>query len=106
MIYQKLYETAIYPAYHWLMRDGANAAIRELDGNEFLDREALHQVTLVKLQRLLQHAKTTVPFYTERLRDIPAAVPPTEMMDTFQHVPLLSKATINQNLESMISTNL
>ena len=53
MIYQKLYETAIYPVYHWLMKDGANAAIRELDANERLDRAALEQVTIGKLQKLL-----------------------------------------------------
>jgi hypothetical protein len=56
MIYQKLYEKAIYPAYHWLMKDGANAAIRELHRNERLERAALHDLSLEKLRNLLAFA--------------------------------------------------
>ena len=106
MIYQKLYESAIYPAYHWLMKDGANAAIRELDGNEHLSREALHEVTLTKLRRLLLHAREQVPFYSDLLRgrELPESL--SEFHDAFLGLPTLSKATINSNLESMVSNDL
>jgi phenylacetate-CoA ligase len=106
MIYQKLYEAAIYPVYHWLMKDGANAAIRELKRSECLDREALRQVTLSKLQKLLVHARANVPFYKGRLADVNLTGAPSECWESFQHVPLLSKADINENLESMISTDM
>ena len=106
MIYQKLYQTAIYPVYHWLMKDGANAAIREIDQNERLDREALHELTLGKLQKLLQHARTNAPYYGKVLQGVPLDGSVAKFEETFSTVPLLSKATINENLQSMISKDL
>ena len=106
MIYQKLYKTAIYPAYHWLKNDGANAAIRELDQNEMLDRAALRQVTLRKLHKLIAHATENVPFYQSLFRDFPLAGSLSEFHRSFLSLPLLSKTMINENLESMISTDL
>ncbi len=106
MIYQKLYETAIYPAYHWLMKDGANAAIREIDRNEQLGRAALEEVTLGKLRNLLVHASANVPYYSDRLDGVAVSGSASELVASFQRLPPLSKATINENLESMISTDL
>ncbi len=106
MLYQKLYEWAIYPAYHWLKKDGANAAIRELDQSESLDPEALQQLSLGKLRKLLDHARHNVPFYNERLREVPVGADLAGIEESFRKVPLLSKAAINANLESMISTDL
>lgn len=106
MIYQKIYERALYPAYHWLMKDGANAAIRELDQSETLDRDMLQQLSLGKLQKLLLHARQNVPFYSERLSDLSLNDELFSLQDSFRNVPLLSKASINANLESMISKDL
>jgi len=106
MIYQKLYATAIYPAYHWLMKDGANAAIRELDQHEMLDPEELRRVSLGKLQKLLLHATANVPFYQETLRDLRLSGSLSDLLESFLGMPLLSKAKINQNLRSMISADL
>ena len=106
MMYQKLYETAIYPAYHWLMKDGANAAIRELDQSALLDSEELRRVSLGKLRKLLVHAIENVPFYKDTLPDLRLSDSLSVLDELFLDVPLLSKATINQNLQSMISADL
>ena len=106
MIYQKLYETAIYPVYHWLKKDGANAAIRELDQHESLESQELHKVSLGKLRKLLVHAIENVAFYKDTLQDLRISGSLSDLHESFLSVPLLSKATINQNLQSMISTDL
>ena len=106
MIYQKLYETAIYPFYHWLKKDGANAAIRELDQHELLNSEELRRVTLGKLQKLLLHAIENVPFYKDHLQRLELTDSLSDLHESFLSVPALSKATINDNRQSMISTNL
>lgn len=106
MNYQKLYETAIYPAYHWLKNDGANAAIRELGENEFLERAALRQVTLRKLHKLVAHATENVPFYRTLFRDFPLTGSLSDFHQSFLSLPLLSKTMINENLQSMISSDL
>ena len=106
MVYQKLYESAIYPVYHWLMKDGANAAIRELDANERLDRAGVEAVTQAKLRKLLIHARAHVPFYAERLQNIAIDGPREEFAGAFSEIPLLSRAVINANLESMVSADL
>jgi len=106
MIYQKLYETAIYPVYHWLRKDGANAAIRELDQHELLDSEELRRVTLGKLQKLLVHATENVPFYKDHLQRLKLTGSLSDLYESFLSVPALSKATINDNRQSMISTKL
>ena len=91
MIYQKLYETAIYPAYHWLMKDGANAAIRELDQNALLESEELRRVSLGKLRKLLVHAIENVPYYKDTLRDLRRSDSLSDFNESFLGVPLLSK---------------
>jgi len=106
MIYQKLCETAIYPFYHWLKKDGANAAIRELDRNELLGREELNQITLTKMKRLLVHAAKSVPYYQKQLQAFHATSSLSVVHQAFLSLPTLSKATINENLQSMISTDL
>ena len=106
MIYQKLYETAFYPAYHWLRKDGANAAIRELDPHELLDSAELRRVSLGKLRKLLVHAIENVPFYTDHLQCLKSTESLSDLHESFLSVPALSKATINNNLHSMVSTNL
>ena len=106
MIYQKLYEAAIYPAYHWLMKDGANTAIRELDQNALLDSEELLRVSLGKLRKLLVHAIENVPFYKDTLSNLRLSDSLSDLHESFLGVPLLSKSTINQNLQSMISADL
>jgi phenylacetate-CoA ligase len=106
MIYQKLYQNAIYPAYHWLMKDGANAAIRELDRNAQLTSDQVRSISLEKLRSLLAHATENVPFYKETVRNLPLSGSPSDLRESFCKVPLLSKATINENLKSMISSDL
>lgn len=106
MIYQKLYETAIYPVYHWLQKDGANAAIRELDQHELLDSDELRRITLAKLQKLLAHAVETVPFYKGHLQGLDLAGSLSDLHESFLGIPALSKATINDNLQTMVSANL
>ena len=106
MIYQKLYQSAIYPLYHWLMKDGANAAIREIDRSEHLGRAEVENITLEKLRRLLAHARANVPYYHELLRDFPTTASPAELLDAFQGLPLLSKATINAHIDAMVSEDL
>ena len=106
MIYQKLYQSAIYPLYHWAMQDGANAAISEIDRSEHLSRAELENVTLEKLRRLLAHARTNVPYYKDLLRDFPITGSLTEGLDAFQGLPLLSKAMINAHIEEMVSEDL
>ena len=106
MIYQKLYQSAIYPLYHWMMNDGANAAIREIDRSEHLSRTELENLTLEKLRRLMAHARANVPYYSELLRDFPTAGSLTEVRDALRRLPLLSKAEINAHIDAMVSRDL
>ena len=105
-MYQRLYSSVIYPLYHWAMRDGANAAIRELDHNETLTPAKLKAVTDAKLQRLLGFACENVPYYRDYFRETGVSTGDAADAGNFCSWPLMSRATINENLTNLVSDDL
>ncbi|MDP1537458.1 MAG: hypothetical protein Q8L95_09780 [Burkholderiales bacterium] len=63
--------------------------------------EVLRQAQAAQLTQLLRHAKSTVPFYQERL----AALPADQPLDVaaFARIPLLQRRDIQENFEALVS---
>jgi phenylacetate-CoA ligase len=106
MIYRALYKSAIYPAYHWALADGANKAIREMDRNELLDRESLRQHSDTKLRDLLKFAGTNVPYYRRLAAALRMSIEDFSDPVNLSELPILHKSEINANRDAMISEDL
>ncbi len=106
MIYRHIYSNVIYPLYHWSVKDGANAAIKELDSNAALDRLSLEALTSAKLVRLLEFARANVPFYRARFAEAEIGGNEKLTAESIVQLPLLSKECINLNNDVMISEDL
>lgn len=106
MIYQALYAGVIYPLYHWALRDGANAAIREFDQNETVDADTLDAIVERKRQSLVRFAADHVPYYRKLFADLGIDGDAAVERASFDRLPLLTKADINANLDSMVAERL
>jgi len=64
----------------------------------------LREAQFAQLTRLLGHAKSTVPFYRERL----AGIAPDRPLDVaaFENIPLLRRQDIQENFEALVSSAL
>ena len=106
MTYQSVYSRIIYPLYHWVLRDGANNAIQELDYNESLNAEVLQKVAQEKLQRLMKFAVANVPYYQRLVQDLGMTSDNVAEPSNFSRIPILTKSAINDNRRLLIAENL
>ena len=71
-----------------------------------LPLEQLHEIQRGRLVRMVEHARTTVPYY----RDLPPpsdAASPTEAIErTLAAIPILEKATYRENFDDLISSSI
>src|SRR5829696_2058176 len=68
-VYESLVERVYLPVVDWRKRTGFPDAAREARTNQHLSREAMDAMVLKKLQRILEHAERTVPFYAKRFAE-------------------------------------
>jgi len=89
---------ATMPLHKWLIRRRARAVYLELKQSEWLSREALDELQLAKLQRLLQHAYVHVEYYRKALDE--AGLHPEEVLsfEDLRKLPLLGKDDVRRNL--------
>jgi phenylacetate-CoA ligase len=106
MIYQALYKSIIYPAYHWALSDGANAAIRELDRNELRSSDSLRRHERQKLQSLLSFAVRNVPYYRNLANSLDMTAAEFSDPRNLPAIPILSKTIINTHRDDLISEDL
>jgi phenylacetate-CoA ligase len=105
-MYQRFYEHLLYPVYHWAMKDGANAAIRELNSNGALDKDGLERVASEKLASLLRHAVANVPYYRQVFRESGLSHDDLDDPRAIRSLPLLSKPVINQEIDRLVAEDL
>ena len=89
---------ATMPLHKWLIRRRARELYLELKRTEWLDPDAVEELQLQKLQRLVQHAFVHVPYYRDKL--IEAGVRPDDIaqLDDLRRIPLLEKDDVRKNL--------
>jgi phenylacetate-CoA ligase len=106
---QRVYDAMPYPVQNLLTStrglflaryrySQANAKyLRELRSHESWTQEQISEYQLRALNRLLQHARTNVPFYS----DYPDA--PIRHLDTFGEFPVLTRDTVRSNARQFVS---
>jgi phenylacetate-CoA ligase len=102
-----LFETyfAAMPLHKWKITRRTRDLYLELKQSEWMSHEELDELRLTKLQRLLQHAYTHVPYYREALDR--AGVHPEEVqsIDDLARLPLLEKEAVRKKLYFQLFSN-
>lgn len=101
-----IYRRAIYPIYHWLKRDGVNAAMRELRWNQWLSADELQSIQKRKLAALLDFAVKNVPYYSKLFRQLNMPLARLAAHKNFLLIPTLTKSDIRANRETLVSHDL
>jgi len=105
-LYRWIFSRGIYPAYHATIRSGAVARIRDLNRHDELSRSELKQIETMKLNALLAHAKSSVPYYRDVIGDA-AVVGETSVIEpALQTVPILTKDIIRREQKRLVSESL
>ncbi len=99
------FRNVVYPAWHWVRRDGVNKANRELNANQWLSAEALRNLQYRKLERLIAFSIAHVPYYRETLNKLPMS-DSGSVESLLRHVPPLTKYIIRSRKDDLVSDNL
>lgn len=92
--------------YMRLRQAPALEILRHLRASQFWPRERIRQYQLGKLQKLLRHAYTHVPYWRRVFEACGATPEDMRTFDDFRRLPILTKAIIRENLDEMIARNL
>ncbi|WP_373068185.1 glycosyltransferase [Gemmatimonas sp.] len=89
---------ATMPLHKWLITRRARSFYLELKQTEFLPAADLCVLQTVKLQRLIQHAYSHVPYYRRALDEAGIQPSDIESLDDLRSIPLLGKDDVRKNL--------
>jgi phenylacetate-CoA ligase len=104
--YEGLFKHALFPAYETLAKRRDTAAhVREYERNQWLPQAALRALQLEKLNALLAHAWTQVPFLRAYWGDHGCRPGPLGDVSELQRFPLLTKGQITANYLAMTAVN-
>lgn len=101
-----LYSRFLYPAYHWLKKDGINDARRKFERNQWMSADAIFNLQQQKLSRLLVFARDNVPYYRDCLKDFELSAGTPVSPETIRRIPTLTKDIIRQSQDGLVSENL
>jgi len=93
------------PFHKWLIRSSAFKLYRQLIVTQYLDRNDLESLQLTRLNLLMRHVQSKVPYYQKIFNSIDF---PSELtsLDELERFPLLSKSDVRENTYfNLFSTN-
>jgi phenylacetate-CoA ligase len=88
---------ATMPLHKWLIRRNARSIYLQLKQSEKFSKTEISELQIEKLNRLLHHAHTKVPFYRKRFIQGKFETR-LNKLDDLESLPLLSKEDVRQNL--------
>lgn len=95
--YRRAY-TALMPLHHWMISANAARYLEELRRTQWLTPQALEQLQLRRLRRLLQHACEHVGYYRELFQTSGLDPDDIRTLDDLRQVPPLTKQAVRDNL--------
>ena len=105
-MYSKIYSRFIYPFYEGVLRGRKTfTLLREDEANQWRSLAALKEMQWAKLQKLMVHAYTHVPFYRSQFDR--AGVTPLDLKSAadLKGFPFLTKKDIQENQEALLASN-
>jgi phenylacetate-CoA ligase len=101
-MYEQLFKHLLFPLYEGpLRRRNTHAYLREYERSQWLDRSALERCQLEKLNALLAHCWTNVPFLARHWRGAGLKERPLQAVSELADYPTIDKRLISANFEDM-----
>ncbi len=97
-----LFGSVIYPAYHTLKRDAVLRHIAEYERNQWLSPHHIAEIQARKLNALVGHATTRVPYYRQLTR---GPVNGSFGLKELSQLPPLTKAIIRKEGRALLAEN-
>ena len=104
-MYRWTYDKLVFPAWHAILRDGANAAVRTMAKRDAATADQLRQVERRKLTDLLTTVHRDVPYYRDLLCEAGVMSDGQCDLSAFAALPLLTKDIIRENADALVSRN-
>ncbi|MES2663453.1 MAG: hypothetical protein V4629_09150 [Pseudomonadota bacterium] len=104
-IYSYLDRTILYPLFYWKNNDPRMQRLTELEKNQYLPTQQLRQLQLKRLQTLIDHAFTTVPYYRDHMKKSGVVPQDIKSLKDIARLPVLSKNDILQHKDQLISSS-
>ncbi len=82
------------------------AILFQLERSQWWPAEKLEAAQFGQLQRLLAHARRSVPFYRERLKNAPTAPGSAFDLDSWREIPILRREDVQNAGDALISVDL
>ena len=101
--YTWLASRVLFPLHEVLKGHDSVRVRRELEESQWWSPEALRALQLQRLKALLRHARERVPYYRERLADVPFER--WEDVSELATLPFLTKALISDHMEALKAEN-
>lgn len=105
MSYERLFRSALFPAYEWATRRNTHRYLAEYQASQWLKPAHLATLQLSKLNRLLTHAWSNVPALAERWRAHGLAPRMLKSAAELADYPILSKQDISSHYDGMVARN-
>jgi phenylacetate-CoA ligase len=103
-VIDRLYGRIILPLTYFLRGDFRFYYFRQYKKNLVKSRKEIQKYQLERLQRLVHHAYTTVPYYTKLFDSIKLKPSDIKKIDDLKKIPTLTKEIILKNFEELKST--
>lgn len=106
MAYASVYKNFIYPIYHNIKRDRVVDRTKALEEQQWYSTNELLILQKAKLNKLLQHAFTNVPFYRKIAQRNSTNKESIAEYHNFCRLPYLSKKDIKENINDLVAQNI
>lgn len=105
-MYPWIYRQVLFPFYESFLR-GRNTLkyLNELEKNQRLSKDELHDIQIRKLQKLMKHAYQNVPYYRAIFDKVNLKPEDITTFDDFRQFPFLSKQDIKKNKANLLAEN-
>jgi phenylacetate-CoA ligase len=99
-LYEQVFRRVLFPAYEsGLRRRRTLAYLAGYERDQWLAPEQLRALQWQRLQRLLEHCGTHVPYYRRRWRELGVTAADIRSLDDYARLPVLTKAEIRAHAE-------
>lgn len=93
----------VFPQYQRLRKCNYPEKLDEAQQNQKLSSEEIEAIQFVKLEEMLRHAYTYVPYYQTLFRSLDIHPQDISNWDDFRKLPILTREEIRENFKSLIS---
>lgn len=104
-LYTELVARVLFPAHEALKGHTTVGLLRQLERTQWLHARELHYLQVTRLRDFLQYVGTAVPYYRELFRRLRFAPHEVTRLTDLARLPLLSKADIRANVDTMKAEN-